>query len=331
MILDLSRPHRRSFARLGLLFLTSSIVASPFDKTPPQWPQLSTSHGPIKSGGTIKEAVQGSIDLLLTDMPMTDAEVQQVRETRGVRLVHIATAVTAVVPCYNLAGLPAPLNFSPDVLGSIFLGKIRRWNDPAIVALNPSAQLPSADIVIVGHALEDGSTYALTDFLSKTNEGWQRLIGRVRSLPGLHAHLRGQGAEDIGALVRRTPGSISFTELWAAKKQNNQIGRVRNRSGRCVDASPASMAAAAETQSPSIREDFRTSITNTSGRDDYPIASFTWIVLPDNYGDSEKTAVVRSFVKWVLTEGQDSSEPMHLGRLPRTIADREVHLIDSFR
>jgi len=329
--MNLSRQYRRSFSRLGLLFLTSSILASPFDKIPLQWPQLSTSRGPIKSGGNIKEVVQGSIDLLLTDMPMTNEELQLVRETRGVRLVHIATAVTAVVPCYNVTGLHAPLNFSPDVLGAIFLGKIRKWNDPAILALNASAQLPQADIVIIGHALEDGSTYALTDFLSKTNESWHRSIGRVRSLAGLRAPLWGQRAEDIGALVKRTPDSISFTELWAAKQQNLQIGQVRNRSGRCIDASPASMTAAAQTVSPNIREDFRTSITNTSGPDDYPIASFTWIVLPDNYGDSEKTTVVRSFVRWVLTEGQNSSESMHFGRLPRLIANREVHLLDSLQ
>jgi phosphate transport system substrate-binding protein len=313
----------------GVLALLISLDASPFDKTPPQWPQLSTSHGPIKSGGTIKEAIQGSIDLLLTDMPMTDAELQQVHDMRGVRLLHVATAVTAVVPCYNLGGLKAPLNFSADTLAAIFLGKITKWNDPAILALNPSAHLPAADIIVIGHAMEDGSTYAWTDFLSKTNTDWRRSIGRVRSLVALPALARGQTSEDLAELVKHTPNSISYTELWAAKGQDIQIGRVKNRSGNCIDPSPASVAAAALTASPEIRDDFRASITDTKGPHDYPIASFTWIVIPNNFGDSEKRAVVISFLKWVLSEGQDSPESMNLGRLPRSVADGEIHLIDS--
>jgi hypothetical protein len=192
----------------GVLALLISLDASPFDKTPPQWPQLSTSHGPIKSGGTIKEAIQGSIDLLLTDMPMTDAELQQVHDMRGVRLLHVATAVTAVVPCYNLSGLKAPLNFSADTLAAIFLGKITKWNDPAILALNPSSHLPAADIIVIGHAMEDGSTYAWTDFLSKTNTDWRRSIGRVRSLVALPALARAQTSEDLAELVKHTPNSI---------------------------------------------------------------------------------------------------------------------------
>jgi phosphate transport system substrate-binding protein len=329
MTLSASPQLPRSFTRIGVLLLAGSMLASPFDKTPPQWPQLSTSHGPIRSGGTIKEAIQGSIDFLLTDMPMTDAELQQVRETRGVRLVHIAAAVTAVVPCYNVTGLHAPLNFSSDVLAAIFLGKIRKWNDPLILALNPSSHLPAADIIVIGHAMEDGSTLALTDFLSKTNADWQRSVGRVRSFGALTALARGQSAEDLVELVKQTPNSISYTELWAAKGQDIQIGRVKNRSGNCIDPSPASVTAAALTASPEIRDDFRASITDTKGPHDYPIASFTWIVIPNNFGDSEKRAVVISFLKWVLTEGQDAPESMHLGRLPRSVADGEIRLIDS--
>ena len=313
----------------GVLALLISLDASPFDKTPRQWPQLSTSHGPIKLGGTIKEAIQGSSDLLLTDMPMTDAELQQVHDMRGVRLLHVATAVTAVVPCYNLGGLKVPLNFSSDTLAAIFLGKITKWNDPAILALNPSSHLPAADIIVIGHAMEDGSTFALTDFLSKTNTDWRRSVGRVRSFGALPAFARGQSAEDLAELVKHTPNSISYTELWAAKGQDLQIGRVKNRSGNCIDPSPASVAAAALTASPEIRDDFRASITDTKGPHDYPIASFTWIVIPNNFGDSEKRAVVISFLKWVLSEGQDSPESMNLGRLPRSVADGEIHLIDS--
>jgi phosphate transport system substrate-binding protein len=311
----------------GALAILISLHASPFDKTPP----LSTNHGPIKSGGTIKEAIQGSIDMFLTDMPMTDAELHQVQNARGIRLLHIATAVTAVVPCYNVAALKEPLNFSADTLAAIFLGKITKWNDPAIRVLNPSSPLPATGIIIIGHAVEDGSTYALTDFLTKTNADWRRSVGRARSLAALPALASGEDAERIVELVKRTPNSIGYMELWVAKGQDLQIGRVKNRAGLFVDASPASASAAAFTASSEIHDDFRASLTDASGPHDYPIASFTWIVIPNIFEDSEKQATVISFLKWALTDGQRSPESMHLGRLPTPVVEREIHLIEALQ
>ena len=151
--------------------------------------------------------------MLLTDMPMTAAELQQVQNTRGVRLLHIATAVTAVVPCYNVAALKEPLNFSADTLAAIFLGRITKWKDPVILALNPSSPLPAADIVVIGHATEDGSTYALTDFLTKTNGGLAAVCRPSRSLAALPAFTTGEDAERIVELVKRTPNSIGYMEL----------------------------------------------------------------------------------------------------------------------
>ena len=274
--------------------------------------------------------MQGSIDVLLTDMPMTDAELRQVSDKRGVRLLHFATAVTAIVPCYNVGGLKAPLNFSADTLAAIFLGRITKWNDPAIVAMNPSSHLPAADIIVIGHGMEDGSTFALTDFLSKTSSDWRRSVGRVRLFGG-SVLARSQSEEDLVELVKHTPNSITYAELWAAKGRDLKIGRVKNRSGNYIDPSPASMAAAALAASPEIHGDFRASITDTKGPHDYPIASFTWMVIPSNFGDSEKRAVVVSFLRYVLGEGQQSTESMQLGRLPRSVANGEIHLIDSVR
>jgi phosphate transport system substrate-binding protein len=325
----------KAFARfllpLGILTLVSSLDASPFDTTRPKWPDLSTNHGPVRSGSTIDEAIRGNIDMLLTDMPMTDAELRHVHDMRGVRLLHIATAVTAVVPCYNLGGLRAPLNFSSEILAGIFLGKITKWNDPAIAAANSTAHLPAADIVVIGHASEDGGTYALTDFLSKTNAEWRRSVGRVRSLVSLPVLARGESPEELAELVKLTPNSMTYLELWAAKGQHLQLGRVKNRSRNYIDPSPLSVAAAAATAGAGIRDSFGVSITDGSGPRDYPIASFTWIVIPDNFGDSEKRDVVVSFLRWVLTEGQKSTESMNLAPLPRSVADRELRVINSVR
>jgi phosphate transport system substrate-binding protein len=262
-------------------------------------------------------------------MPMTDDELRQARELRGVNLLHVATAVTGIVPCYSVEGLKEPINFSGAVLSAIFLGRITRWNDPAILALNPTSHLPAAEIILVGHAQEDGSTYAWTDFLTKTSPEWQRAVGRVRWLFNRPALLRGQTQEEIADLVKRTPNSLSYVALWAAKGSSTQFGRIRNLSGSYIPASPTSTTAAAQTASAAIGDDFRASITNTAGSDDYPVASFTWVVIPDKFGDSEKRTVVVSFLKFVLTDGQASPEPMYLGRLPRTVADREIQMLSS--
>lgn len=336
MIFNCNRRIRKFLvAGLPLLSVTTFLAAlhgSPFDKTPiPRWPQLLTSHGPLKSGGTIRDAIAGNIDFLLTDMPMTDAELQLVYDTRGLRLIHIATAVTAVVPCYNVTGLQHPLRFSSETLAAIFLGKIRKWNDPAVTALNPMSHLPDADIILIGHGTDDGSTYALSDFLSKTDVQWRRSVGKVRSFALQAAMSRGQTPEEIAALVNRTPNSITYTELWAAKSQGLEIGSVRNRCGRYLQGSPSSAAAAAQAASPRVGDDFRTSITDMNGIDDYPIASFTWVVVPDRFPDSEKRTVLTSFLKWVLTEGQNSTEAMEFGRLPAEVATREIKTVDSLK
>lgn len=318
-------------AIFGILGLATVPGALPNDKTKLPWPQLSTSHGPIKSGGEISEEIKGSIDILLTDMPLTDDELKQARELRGVNLLHVATAVTGIVPCYNLDGIKEPINFSPAVLAAIFLGKITKWSDPAIVALNPSSHLPASEIVLVGHGQEDGSTYAWTDYLSKTSAAWRRSVGKVRSLLDLPILLRASTQEETADLVKRTPNSLSYVELWAAKGNGTPFGRIRNHVGRYIAASSESTAAAAQTASRAIGNDFRASITDTTGSDDYPIASFTWVVIPDKFEDDEKRAVVLSFLRFLLTDGQSSPEAMNLGRLPRTIADREIQMLSSVK
>lgn len=302
------------------------------DETLLPWrPSLPTQRGPLKSGGAIDEEIKGSIDVLFTDMPLTDSELDRARQVRGSRLLHFATGVTAVVPSYNVAGLQEPLRFSSEILAAIFLGTITQWNDPAIVAMNPGAPLPAEQIRVIGHAKADGSTYTWTDFLAKTNADWRQLVGRVRSLARFPAFARGETESDLAKLVKQTPNSITYTEFWASEKFDIPIGRVRNKSGHDIEPSADSIAAAALTASPTIQDDFRESITDASGPGDYPIASFTWIVIPDKFSDSEKRSAVTSLMKWILTQGQDSAHGAGMARLPADIAKREIQIIESVR
>lgn len=314
----------------GMAGLAGTIAG--FDTPKNQWPQLFTSHGqPLNITGSIQEAIQGAIDFLITGIPMDDDELRQVYKARGVNLIHVATAITAAVPCYNVKGIDAPLSFSADALSGIFLGRIRKWNDPALTALNPGIKLPDAEIIVIGHMGEDGSTYAWNDFLSKTNREWRNTIGNARALLKPAALARGESEDEVAVLVGRTPNSFGYVELWSAKNHKIQIGRVRNRSGRYVEPSTESLSAAAMTATPEILRDVRSSITNTSGPGDYPISILTWIVVPDAVPDSERRSLVLSFLRWILTEGQRTPASTFHGRLPHTVITRELHVIESLR
>lgn len=204
--------------------LCCQIASGDETRRPPQPPQAARK-SPIQWGETIEDEVQGSADVVLADLPLTDAELVR-HSPQGSRLIQIATAVTAVVPAYDVAGLQEPLRFSSETLAGIFLGTITRWNDPAIAALNPAARLPAAEIRVIGHAKADGSTYTWTDFLSKTNTEWLQLTGPTRSLHGFPAFGQGETATDLAQLVKQTPNSITYLEFWATGMSNLQVGRV---------------------------------------------------------------------------------------------------------
>ncbi len=315
---------------LGVAALTGPLHGFDTPKIP--WPRLRTSHGqPLNVAGSIQEAIHGSIDFLITGIPISDDELRQAYQARSVNLIHIATAVTAAVPCYNLSGIDAGMKFSADVLAGIFLGRIRRWNDPAIASLNPTIKLPGSEIVVVGHAAEDGSTYALSDFLSRTNRKWRDTVGNARGLPQLVVMARGENDDDVADLVGRTPNSISYVELWAAKNHSLRIGQVRNRSGHFVEASTESISAAAASALPAMLDDIRASLTDARGLADYPISVLTWIVVPATAPDSESRSLVLSFLKWILTEGQASAESAFYGRLPPPLIAHELQVVESLR
>lgn len=194
---------------IGLAISGMAGLVVGFDTPKAQWPKLFTNQGePVKVAESIQESIRGSVDLLVTGIPMTDGELRQVYKVRGVRLLHIATAVTAAVPCFHIDGIDRPLNFSAETLSGIFLGNITNWNDPALAAQNPDVKLPSAGIVVIGHAGEDGSTYAWSDFLSNANREWRESVGNVRTLSKPSVPVRGKSEDDVAVLVWQTPNSF---------------------------------------------------------------------------------------------------------------------------
>jgi phosphate transport system substrate-binding protein len=232
----------------------------------------------------------------------------------------------ADVPSYNLPGLSAELNFTPDALAGIFLGKITKWNDPAITSANPGVKLPSDDIVVVHRSDGSGTTYIWTDYLSKISPEWQSKVGKATSV-NWPVGLGGKGNEGVAGLLEQTPDSVVYIELIYAIQNKIAYGRVKNSSGAFVKADLASVSAAAAAASKFIPDDFRVSITNPEGKAAYPIASFTWLLIPSKFSDAGKRDAVKDFLKWMMTDGQQYCEGLSYAKLPKEVVAKEMKAI----
>jgi phosphate transport system substrate-binding protein len=253
---------------------------------------------------------------------MNDDQLKQA----SIPILHFPTVLGADVPSYNLPGLSAELNFTPDALAGIFLGKITKWNDPAITSANPGVKLPSDDIVVVHRSDGSGTTYIWTDYLSKISPEWQSKVGKATSV-NWPVGLGGKGNEGVAGLLEQTPDSVGYIELIYAIQNKIAYGRVKNSSGAFVKADLASVSAAAAAASKFIPDDFRVSITNPEGKAAYPIASFTWLLIPSKFSDAGKRDAVKDFLKWMMTDGQQYCEGLSYAKLPKEVVAKEMKAI----
>jgi len=292
-----------------------------FEKIHPGWRLRYLAVG---SGEGIHQVTTGAADFGASDVPLTEEEITKAK----VKVLLFPTVLGAAVPAYNLPELDQPLRFTPHILAGIFLGTIRKWNDPAIAAANPGVPLPPSRIVVV-HRLEgSGTTYVWTDYLSKVDALWRRRVGRGIEVPWpVGQAARGNGG--VVELVKLTPHSLGYCELNYALQNRLPYGLVRNAAGNFVRAGAGSITAAADSKPP-LSTDFRISITNAPGRDAYPISSFTWLLVPMNM-DNEKKTILKEFLRWMLDEGQDFSQTMGYAPLPRSLAQMERQAVEEIQ
>ena len=192
----------------------------------------------------------------------------------------------ADVPVYNVAGVNTALNFTPEALAGIFMGKITKWNDAELAKANPGVNLPGNGIIVVHRSDGSGTTYIWTDYLSKVSKDWETKVGRGTSV-NWPVGLGGKGNEGVSGQVKQTPNSIGYVELIYAVQNKMKTGKVKNLAGNFVEASLASVTSAAAS-SKEMPDDFRVSITNAPGKDAYPISSFTWLLIPEKIADGTK-------------------------------------------
>jgi phosphate transport system substrate-binding protein len=294
-----------------------------FDLYRQSHPNVQINYQSIGSGGGIRQLIDKTVDFGASDGPMTDEQLKQ----SSVPILHFPTVMGADVPSYNVPGVSGELNFTPEALAGIFLGKISKWNDPAITSVNPGVKLPNDDIVVVHRSDGSGTTYIWTDFLSKVSPEWQQKVGKATSV-NWPVGLGGKGNEGVAGLIQQTPDSIGYIELIYAVQNKIAYGKVKNASGVFVKADLAGVSAAAAAAATSMPADFRVSITNPAGnKAAYPISSFTWLLIPSKFTDPAKRDAVKDFLKWMMTDGQQYCEGLSYAKLPKEVVAKEMKAI----
>jgi phosphate transport system substrate-binding protein len=280
----------------------------------------------IGSGGGIRQLAAGTVDFGASDKPLSDEEAKQIPQP----IYQLPTVLGAVVPAYNAPGVSGEIKFTGEVLANIYLGKITNWNDKAIAAANPGVKLPDRQIVVIRRSDGSGTTFVWTDYLSKVSPEWKSSVGSNTSVKW-PVGLGGKGNEGVAGYIRQMPGAIGYVELIYALQNNITFGSVKNASGEFVKASLQSTTAAGASAKLPSATDFRVSITNAPGKDAYPIASFTYLLIPKQWKDSGKKAAVAGFLEWMLDSGQNEVSSLNYAPLPKEVAAKEKDVIKGLK
>ena len=287
-----------------------------------QHSDIQINYQSIGSGGGIRQVQAGTVDFGATDGPMTDEQIAQSK----VKVLHIPTVLGAVVPAHNILGVSGEVKFTAEALAGIFLGRISKWNDKAITSANPGINLPDQNITVVHRSDGSGTTYIFTDYLSKVSRDWQGTVGKGTSVKW-PVGIGGKGNEGVAGSIRQLPGSIGYIELIYAMQNKIPYGSVQNSSKNFVKASlETTTAAAVGVKMPA---DFRVSITDPPGKSAYPIASFTWLLIPTHPADANKGKILKDFLFWMLDKGQTMVEALSYAPLPKDVVEKEKAAISS--
>jgi len=299
-----------------------------FDEYRKKFPNIPINYASIGSGGGIAQVTAGTVDFGASDGPMTDMQMKEFQDKRGSAILHFPTVLGAVVPTYNIPGVTGSLNFTAEALAGIYLGKITKWDDPELTKANPGIKLPSSNIVVVHRSEGSGTTYVWVDYISKISKEWETKVGKAASV-NWPVGLGGKGNEGVSGSIQQTKNSIGYVELIYAIQNKMSYGKVKNVAGEFVQASLASVTAAAA--GAAMPDDFRVSITNAPGKGVYPISSFTWLLIPTKIADPAKKKAIKDFLAWMLADGQKMTAALSYAPLPAPVVAKELKAIDKIQ
>ena len=286
-------------------------------------PSVRFNYQSIGSGGGQKQILAQTVDFGASDGPMTD---ENLAKAPG-KILHIPTVAGAVVMTYNVPGNPS-LKLDGETIADIFLGKIKKWNDPKIAATNAGVKLPDNEIVVVHRSDGSGTTFIFTDYLSKVSAEWKQKAGNNTSV-NWPTGIGGKGNEGVSGQVKQTPGTIGYVELIYALQNKMPYADLKNAGGEFVKPTIESVTAALATAE--IPDDFRFSMTNAPGKEAYPIAGATWLLVYQQQKDAAKGKKLVEFLKWAAKDGEKMAKDLQYAPLPDTLQQRVLARIDEIK
>ncbi len=287
---------------------------------------LKIDYQAIGSGGGIKQITEKTVDFGASDAPMTD---EQLAAAPGI--IHIPTVLGAVVVIYNLPEVKTSLKLDGATVGDIFLGNIKKWNDPKIASQNPDVTLPATDVAVTYRADGSGTSAIFTDYLSKVSPDFKSKVGAGASVKW-PAGGGQKGNDGVAGFVKQTPGAVGYVELIYAKNNNLTYATIKNAAGKFVEPSVDSVTAAAAGAVKTIPDDLRVSITNAEGDGAYPISGFTYLLVYKDQADASKGKALADFIWWGLHDGSAMAKDLVFAPLPAEVltkAEAKVKMLNN--
>jgi len=283
-------------------------------------PNIKINYQSVGSGAGVKQFIEGTVDFGASDVAMKDEEIAKV--TKGVLLLPMTAG--SIVLAYNLPGVEG-LKLSREAYADIFLGKIKKWNDPKIAAANPTAKLPDKDITVIHRSDGSGTTGVFTKHLSAINEEWKKGPGEGKDVKWPTGN-GAKGNDGVTYLIKQTEGSIGYIEYGYAKNQGITMASLENKAGKYVEASTESSSKALAAVK--LPENFRAFIADPEGEDSYPIVTYTWLLVYKKYDDPTKAKAMKDVIKWGLTDGQQFGDKLGYVPLPKEVVDQVSKAVD---
>jgi len=272
-------------------------------------PNVKFDYQAIGSGGGQKQILARTVDFAASDAPLKDKDLASAPGT----IIHIPSVLGAVAITYNLPSLTGDFNLKPEILSKIYLGQIKKWNDPAIKSVNQGSVLPAAEIRVTHRSDSSGTTFVFTDYLSKVSQEWQKKVGSG-TLVDWPVGVGAKGNEGVAQLATQTSNSIAYVELKYAMDNRLHYALMMNAAGSFIKPTLESITAAAGTAQ--VPDDLRVSITNAPGKESYPISSFTYLLAYQDQSDRTKGRALVDFLWWATHEGQGTARQMMYAPLP---------------
>lgn len=282
-----------------------------------QQPSTLIRYMPVGTGESARNVLAGSGDFGGGDAPIPESQLR----ASGKSVLELPAVLIGIVVIYQLPDVHGELKLTGPVIANIFLGKIKSWNDPAILKLNPEMNLPDLPIQVLHRAEGKGSNYILSDYLSKVSPEFLAIAGRSES-PKWPVGQSFQRSQELVNKLRTTPGAIGYTELNLAVSSGVRMASIKNAAGEFIKPAAKSIAAAATASGSKMSNDFRVSLTNAPGKESYPITSFTWLYVPAVASDPQRGRAVAAYLKWIYTSGQEIAQEKGYAILPEDLLER---------